>query len=569
MSFEFFRKKWFVWLAVIFAFFVFLHLPALHFPYHQDEYKWPTYANPAVSASGIVPHPPLTEFLYRVIGGHIGYDNFRFIPFFFGILNILLLFYLVKTIFDKKTAFWATCLFAVSYYSLLASLMVDVDGAVMPFFFLIMFISYFQLKKRNFQFSIFNFQNLVWTILLIVGAVGGFLVKVVCVIPVAVLAFDFALDKNVFSDKKKIFKSAFYGLVGVVIMILILVFSKFIFPFFNLSYSLKYWEHFVNFGGRNWFQIFIQLIKSVLYASPLLLLPLFFTSKEIFKKARPFFVFLATETVFYLVLFDFSTGALDRYFQFMIVPLCVISAVVFVSIFKTGDNRRNKEYLLLGVLLALFLSLTLFIPQFVPSLYPKKAWISRALSLKWNFLYPFSGGSGPLGFYVSFLFLALSWIISVGLILLGLFKSHLRKAVLLILIPIGLLYNGVFIEEYLFGALYGSAPKLVHNVVQFIKNDQQINFVTVYNDNGGYDIQQIGKYRKRLYTDPAFDINEKIATLNQYKEFYLEINIPRIDPNSVYRKYLDSCKIIYDETDRYISAIVYDCRNAPDVKIND
>jgi hypothetical protein len=91
--------------------------------------------------------------------------------------------------------------------------------------------------------------------------------------------------------------------------------------------------------------------------------------------------------------------------------------------------------------------------------------------------------------------------------------------------------------------------------------------VTVYNDNGGNEIQEIGKYRKRLYTDPKFDVNEKVATLNQYKEHYLEINVPRIDPNSVYRKYLDSCKIIYSNTDKSISAIVYDCTKAPDIKI--
>lgn len=91
--------------------------------------------------------------------------------------------------------------------------------------------------------------------------------------------------------------------------------------------------------------------------------------------------------------------------------------------------------------------------------------------------------------------------------------------------------------------------------------------VTVYNDNGGYEIQNIGKYRKRLYTDPAFGAEVKMATLNQYKEHYLEVNVPRIDPTSFYRRYFDSCKIAYQDVDRSISATVYDCNLAPDIKI--
>jgi hypothetical protein len=87
----------------------------------------------------------------------------------------------------------------------------------------------------------------------------------------------------------------------------------------------------------------------------------------------------------------------------------------------------------------------------------------------------------------------------------------------------------------------------------------------VYNDNGGDEIQRIGKYEKRLYTDPAFDLSDKIKSLNTYKETYLEVNVPRIDPTSVYRKYLDSCAIMHSITDHAISAIVYDCSKALDI----
>ena len=91
--------------------------------------------------------------------------------------------------------------------------------------------------------------------------------------------------------------------------------------------------------------------------------------------------------------------------------------------------------------------------------------------------------------------------------------------------------------------------------------------VTAYNDNGGNEIQEIGKYRERLYVDPKFDVNEKVSNLNNYKEHYFVLNVPRLDQNSVYQKYFDSCHIIYDKVDKKMSAIIYDCRNIPDIKL--
>lgn len=542
-------------LGLIILFFVLIHIPGLHLPYHQDEYKWPMYANPQLSSPGAVPHPPLTGFIYGVIGNKIGYDNFRFIPFFFGMLNIFLVFYLAKTVFDKKTAIVVTSLFAVSFYSLLATLMVDVDGAVMPFFLLLMFIGYYKFKEKDFSL---NSSSWKWFALLCLGALGGFLIKVIFAVPIAVLAFDFALEKNTFSDKKKIYKAILYGFMGIIALVLVLVLAKFVFPFFRLEYALKYWEHFANFGYRNWFQTFIQFAKSVLYTSPLLLVPLFFINKEILRKTRPFLIFLITEIVFYLIIFDFSGGALDRYFQFMIIPLCVISGEIIYSVINSGEHKRNREYIFLGVIAALIILLSVFLPHFVPSLHPKSEWLSRIFSLKWNFLYPFSGGSGPLGFYVSFLFMALAWISSIVLVVIRFVKPHLRKMAILIILPIGLIYNGVFTEEYLFGGINGSAPKLLYGAVEYIKNNPNIDKVVTYNDNGGHELQNIGKYSRRLYADPAFEENYK-DFFKTFSGYILYIDIPRIDPSSFYLGYFNSCDVIYSQTDKSISATVYDC----------
>lgn len=157
MNLMFWCKNELVGLIILVVVFVSLHTFGLHIPYHQDEYKWVGYSHDVGEDKGAVPHPPLTEFIYSKLGPAVGDNNFRLIPFGFGLVNLFLIFYLVNIIFDKKTAFWSIFLFTTSFFSLLASLMVDVDGGVMPFFFLILSIGYFELRKSNFQFSIFNF----------------------------------------------------------------------------------------------------------------------------------------------------------------------------------------------------------------------------------------------------------------------------------------------------------------------------------------------------------------------------------------------------------------------------
>jgi len=563
------KKEFLVFVSILIIFFS-LHLFGLHIPYHQDEYKWPMYANPAISAPGAVVHPPLAELVYRELGPRVGYDNFRIIPFAFGLINLFLIFYLAKIIFDKKSAFWTAFLFTASFYSLLASLMVDVDGAVMPMFFLIMAIGYYKLRETNFQFSIFNFQNLILIILFIIGAAGGFLVKVSGILPVAVFALDFAIIKGFFTDKKRFLKFIGLGVLLALVAVLLLLLAKLVFPFFPLEKSISYWEHFWNSSGflnRGWLQTFIQFAKSILYASPLLLLPVFFADREIWKKTRPFFLFIFIGLVFYLFLFDFSLGALDRYFQFLVVPLCIISGAVFAKIFGSKETKLGKEDFIAISIIAVLIFILQFFNHSTPPLYPKTEWISRMLSLKWNFLYPFSGGSGPLPFYISFLFIALIWASTTIFALASLKIKNIKKRALFCILILGILYNGVFIEEYLFGKINGSASKLVYDAVEFIKNDPNIKKVTVYNDNGGYEVMKTGKYEKRLYIDPKFDITSKVATLNQYKEHYFVLNIPSIDPTTIYQKYFDSCKTIYDEVDKFISARIYDCTDAPDIKI--
>lgn len=570
MNLEFSRKKVFILLVVLFVVFLMIRLPAIYSPYHQDEYKWVQYSHPEITPPGTVPHPPLTELIYaKTLGPLFGDDNFRLIPLLFSIANLFLIFYLAKNIFDpfdksraNKTAFWVASLFTVSFYSILASLMVDVDGAVMPFFFLIMMIGYYKLR-------ILNKNNWGWLVLVIIGAIGGFMVKMSGALPIAALFIDFLIEKGIFSDKKRVLKYLGLGFLVAACLVGILFLAKYVFPFFNLEYSLKYWKHFADsssFLDRGWLQTLIQFTKSIFYTSPLLLLPLFFIDKEIWKKARPLFLFLFIGLVFYLLVFDFSIGALDRYFEFLIVPLCLISGAIFAKLMDKGVKIAKKEIVIVS-----FISVAIFLFQFLnhvtPPLYPKTDWLNRIISLKWDFLFPFMGGSGPVPFYVSFGFIALMWIFGLVLVIPAFLRKNIKKQILIGVLILGSLYNLAFIEEYLFGKINGSSPQLVYGAVEFIKNNDDIKSLRVYNDNGGFDVMKVGKYGKRLYLDPKFYMNQSGALLKADKGFYLVVNIPHIDSDTAYGRYFLSCNIIYNQKSGEIEAFVYDCRNAQDVKL--
>jgi hypothetical protein len=340
--------------------------------------------------------------------------------------------------------------------------------------------------------------------------------------------------------------------------VLLLIGSKVVFPFFNFHYSLVYWEHFAVFKNRGWMQTLIQFVKSLLYLSPFLVLPILFISREIYQKTRPFFLFIGIGLVFYLLVFDFSLGALDRYFQFLIIPLSIIMGVI-VDHFIHDKPTIKFGWLLFGTLLIFAISLSQSLPHLVVPLYPKIEWISRIFSFHWEFLYPFFGGSGPLGFYISFLFIGLMWVFGFVLVCLYFYAKNYRSTIMLLFLILGLVYNGTFIREYLTGAQNGSAPKLVRDSVMYIQNHPSIQKVLVYNDNGGWDVRGIGVYERRMYATPEFEESYK-NVLKSFSGHILYINIPKIMTHSVYSQYIDTCQEVYKREDKYIASIIYDCQ---------
>lgn len=525
--------------------------------YHQDELRIALdidkpYVWYATNSYG---HGPLMNFIYSVSGIFFGSAQMRLFPLLFSIFNFLLLFLLVKKLFGPKSALWSLALYTVSYFSVLASLMIDVDGAVLPFFFLLSLAAF-----SKWRFLEGDTASWRWLTITLLALAAGFMVKFSFILAMGVLGVEVFYriwDKG---NKKLIIK---YGLGAVLLlsaMVLILLNTHRVIPDYSIQDAIIHARGFIKFSGRNHFQTIVQTTKALFFASPILIAPLVFIKKEDAYKLRIFITFLVLGLIFYLVLFDFSLGALDKYLQFIIVPLSIIGGVSLSRIFANSEFKKFPSSIIVGVVAACLLFATQFVGHFVPPLWPKSEWINRVIEFRWNFLMPFTGGSGPVGFYVSWLYIALNWIIVAILVVWSFFKNRRRESLLAIVIVLSVGYNTVFIEEYLFGRINGNVTNLINRAVAFIDKDPHIDKVVKYNNIAGYELAKIHKNDRRLYVAPKYEPFNR-EEMSKFSGHYLVIDMPRLDQSGFYVKYFSLCDVVYKDFSQKITATIYDCEH--------
>ncbi len=504
-------------------------------------------------------HPPLTSFIFISAVKIFGAEHLRLLPFVFGMANFWLLFWILKNKFSFRVALWGVFFYSIVFYSVLASLMVDTDGQILPFFFLISTASYYKWLEKDRELN----TRLHWACLMIFSMICGLLTKASFVIGIGAISLDFLYSNKNLLRPEKIFRTLLIFLSCAAFAFLIILGAMYFLPNSDISKPLAYWKHFFVLHSRNYLQVSIEFFKSLLYLSPLFFVSLFLLSKETFNKIRLFLFFILLGLIFYLFIFDFSSGALDRYLQFLIVPAVIIMGVIIDQEFSRVDLKtfNKKKSVILSVVLASGIFLFQFLHHFVPALYPKEEWFRRFLSFRWNFLFPFMGGSGPMGFYVSWLFISLIWILILFFGAYFRFGKRRSNFLWFSVLVLGILYNSVFVEEYLFGKINGSSNMLLKNAVVFIKNDKDISSVISYNNIGNRELSNMGKFERRLYIAPKFE-KDYTNILRNFRGHFLVIDIPRFHADSPFLKYFSSCKTIYDEHSGQINSKIFDCRQS-------
>ena len=538
------------WLLVVFATFVLTRFLGLDRIYHQDEYRWASIANPFFGDLAS-PHPPLPENLYKLVGRVFGFDYLRIAPFVFSFLNLVLI-YLVslKISKNKKIALFAAGLFTINVYSLIANLQIDIDGAILPFFILCSYYSFLNVAEYK--------KSKKWLVLFCLAVVGGLLTKLSFLLFIGALFIDQSLR---FYNSKEAggLKKIFYRVWPWVTVSLAVVGAFYYFYAIRLGVVVEYARHFksLNFYSRAYFDLIFKIFKSLVWLSPLLALPVIygFFKRDLLKKYQIWFIYLFLNLVFYLVLFDFSTLTIERYFMFLIIPSVLISAETISNLFKS-QNTRKSTYIIASIAFIVLSFLILSLPHDVLPLNPKEAYVDKVKSLEFNFLIPFTGGSGPSGFYFSALFILLAWIIACVSLLGVIFNKHKKNLFLAVFVVFGLGYNILFSTEYLFGSVYGSVDKVAKETIEYVNSNNAVKGVITYYDIGAYYLRLSGKYSSRFYTAPKRDYTPKIES---YRGQYMIVDFPAIEKDGRYWPLIARCPLMKKFQDKKVESYVFDC----------
>jgi|GEM_PF-201412 len=550
-SFQWIGKREMGVVFVLLAVFIVIRSPGLSLPYHQDEAKIGEIVRSQLIGA-LAAHPPLTELIYRKAGALTGSDNLRIIPLVFATLSAFLLYIVMRRRAGMAAALSSLALYSICMYGVFASLMVDTDGAILPTYFLICVYAYDRWKEKAFSLRSYG-----WLILLISGLLLGFLTKLSFVLVLCALMLDFGLEIRHRLTRHTIALGAVaLGVVSLLGMIALMS-AHFFLPGFDFSQTWAHAISYVRFEDRGYMQTAIQGIKAIFYLSPLLVLPFVFLSRGDIGKNRIFAAYLAVGALFYFLLFDFSHGALDKYLMFMVVPCAAITGTILARLLVGLTRKEALRGIAIGSALSGALIALNFTSPAVMPLYPKTQWLSYIASGHWNILFPFTGGDGPIGVYVSFLFLAAGFIFSAVLAVAARLMPHARHALLVALIVVGVTQNAVFIEEFLFGRINGSAPDALTASLVYIK-DAHISSVISHGEIGAYELRGMGVFSGRFYAVPGYEEGHR-ALFAAHDGAYLVIDVPRINADSFYGKYFATCTSVFTTTSGAIEAHIYSC----------
>ena len=448
--------------------------------------------------------PPLISWTNLLFSFAFGEEiwKFRGLMVFFGMSTLILTFLLSKKLYkNDKAALISTAIMGFSFYHILASLQVG-SYIVLAFFYLVFFMVYLHYKSTKKKLF-----------LIISGIVFGLalLLRESAILMLLIVGIYELLDIIKKRDWKLIVDKA-----KIMLPILLIggaIFS--IFPLLNHFASLHLTERVIGNVAKRMVVGFSLMGFSMFlfWATPFLVGLFSIGAIEGYKEKsnKLPLIWFFTVLLFYLIMIpilgDFST-----YFVNLIIPMALIGGH-----FLSKIKWKTKYWLMGGLVFILsymmFNRLNKGILEYVPRL--MDVYLSRLTNFDWNFLFTYTGSSGPM-FFFSFKAIMIAYIISFILIILFfIFKNkNIRKYFLVIFIGFSFAFNVVVVQEYLFHVNHPDPGEAINDFVNYYEKNKREFIEPFYTNNVAMLF-----YLDRYYLQDLEGKNERYYYMGVYGEY--------------------------------------------------
>jgi len=145
------KMKKYLILILIVAFFI--RLIGINTVIYGDEAYWSIEMQNYhyLSLGKLIPHPPVSLTFYKLFTDIFGIKTYvlRLVPLIFGLATILIVYIISKKHYNKKAAYISIGLMALSFWHILASLQIDMDGSILSFIFALNILAYLNYTERS------------------------------------------------------------------------------------------------------------------------------------------------------------------------------------------------------------------------------------------------------------------------------------------------------------------------------------------------------------------------------------------------------------------------------------
>ena len=520
------------WIIIIGICFVIVRISSFWLALAEDEQVWVLSAMPPDRFQfAVIEHPPLTTFLYSIVGYLGSWRLLHIVPLLFSTGIFIFTILLARKYYGRNVALISGIFLTLSAWAVLAASQIDMDGSVVPFFGIASLWFFLEGIEKN------SIKDYVLSGIIL--GIGFYAKNSLILFLIGYSAYKtwlFLFQKKKFMD---LFPSITVYIAAFVVYALFPLYSYITGnPLFGIVQHHAS-EYFFQFFEQDFVNVLSILAQTLVLITPLLLLLFVYSILKWEKKDVIFIIIPMVYVLFYLFIATPSFRPFERYWMPAIPFMCILGAKAIDS-WKLRKNEwisasiGSLAFFLGLVLLAVFLK-----PALLP-LFPKEPYLARLFSFNWNFFFPFHGASGPLAFFIPFWSVPLAFVLCFISLAFVFFRKNARLA-MIIFVSLAIGFNVFMVSELLFSPTGPNINKVSNEITDFALTHDLSPEIYAYQGTAHYLLNASNKHVIEFYAidhtrKELFDEMKKGSTV-------LVVDFPSATRDSVMWKTLMSCKV--------------------------